>query len=114
MEEAIATNKSFLSSIKDLLKLDQVASKKINSLIATCREGVRETKITHSHKTIEIIQNAEKSLVNEYRVDDQPSPSAPQKQPFNLPSPTSIEELKTPPFENLLKSLWATRSKINN
>ncbi|KAL7248233.1 hypothetical protein ACSBR2_003026 [Camellia fascicularis] len=111
MEEAIATNKSSLSSIEDLLKLDQDASKKINSLIATCREGVREMEITHSHKSIEIIQNAEKSLVNEYRVDDQPSPSAPQKQPFNLPCPTSIEELKTPPFEDLLKSFWATRSK---
>ncbi|CAL5388085.1 unnamed protein product [Camellia sinensis] len=111
MEEEIATNKSFLSSIEDLLKLDQDASKKINSLIATCREGVREMEITHSHKTIEIIQNAEKSLVNEYRVDDQHSPSAPQKQPFNLPCPTSIEELKTPPFEDLLKSFWATRSK---
>ncbi|KAF5955017.1 hypothetical protein HYC85_007873 [Camellia sinensis] len=68
MEEAIATNKSFLSSIDDLLKLDQDASKKINSLIATCREGVRETEITHFYKTIEIIQNAKKSLVNEYRV----------------------------------------------
>ncbi|CAL5334847.1 unnamed protein product [Camellia sinensis] len=111
MEEEIATNKSFLSSIEDLLKLDQDASKKINSLIAACREGVREMEITHSHKTIEIIQNAEKSLVNEYRVDDQHSPSAPQKQPFNLPCPTSIEELKTPPFEDLLKSFWATRSK---
>ncbi|KAI8013900.1 Kinesin-like protein KIN-5D [Camellia lanceoleosa] len=111
MEEAIATNKSFLSSIEDLLKLDQDASKKINSLIATCCEGVREMEITNSHKTIEIIQNAEKSLVNEYRVNDQPSPSAPQKQPFNLPRPTSIEELKTPPFEDLLKSFWATRSK---
>ncbi|KAI8014469.1 putative F-box/LRR-repeat protein [Camellia lanceoleosa] len=45
------------------------------------------------------------------KVDNHHSLSAPQKQPFTLPRPTSIEELKTPPFEDLLKSSRATRSK---
>ena len=45
---------------------------------------------------------------------DQPSHWAQQKQPFDLPSASSIEDLKTPAFEELLKSYQGTRViKIN-
>lgn len=34
---------------------------------------------------------------------EEPSSSTPRKRPFNLPSTASIEELKTPAFEELLR-----------
>ncbi|PSR98217.1 Kinesin-like protein [Actinidia chinensis var. chinensis] len=113
MEELDDANNSFLLSIEDLLKLDLDASKKINYLIAPCRAKTREMETTHSHKTLEIIQNAERCLIHKYKVD-QPSHWAQQNQPFDLPSASSIEDLKTHGFEELLKSYQGTRvTKIN-
>ncbi|KAG9150722.1 hypothetical protein Leryth_002881, partial [Lithospermum erythrorhizon] len=37
---------------------------------------------------------------------DEPSCSTPRQRPYNLPSAASIEELRTPAFEDLLKSFW--------
>jgi len=48
-------------------------------------------------------------LLCEIQVDE-PSCSTPRKRPFNLPSVSSIEELRTPPFEELLKSFWDSKS----
>lgn len=45
---------------------------------------------------------------------DEPSCSTPRKRLFNLPSVSSIEELRTPSFEELLKSFWDARSKQAN
>ena len=41
---------------------------------------------------------------------DEPSCSTPRKRSFNLPSVASIEELRTPAFEELLKSFWDAKS----
>jgi kinesin family protein 11 len=41
---------------------------------------------------------------------DEPSCSTPRKRSFNLPSIASIEELRTPAFEDLLRSFWDGRS----
>ena len=41
---------------------------------------------------------------------DEPSCSTPRKRPFNLPSVSSIEELRTPSFEELLRSFWDAKS----
>lgn len=41
---------------------------------------------------------------------DEPSCSTPRKRSFNLPSVASIEELRTPAFEELLKTFWDARS----
>ncbi|XP_058214958.1 kinesin-like protein KIN-5D [Rhododendron vialii] len=107
MDESDEASKSCLSSIENLLRLDQDTTKKINSFITPCRDGALEMEIAVSHKTIEVVQNAQKCLIDEYMVDELPR-STPQKQPFDLPSTTSIEELKTPAFESL-KSHWDTR-----
>ena len=48
-------------------------------------------------------------LVYETQVDE-PSCSTPRSRPFNLPSVSSIEELRTPPFEELLKSFRDSKS----
>ena len=41
---------------------------------------------------------------------DEPSCSTPRRRSINLPSIASIEELRTPAFEELLKSFWEARS----
>jgi kinesin family protein 11 len=41
---------------------------------------------------------------------DEPSCSTPRKRSFNLPTIASIEELRTPAFEELLKSIWDAKS----
>lgn len=43
---------------------------------------------------------------------DQPSCSTPRKREFNFPSVSSIEELRTPSFEELLNSFWDSKSSI--
>lgn len=48
-------------------------------------------------------------LLCEIQVDE-PSCSTPRKRTFNLPSVSSIEELRTPSFEELLKSFWDAKS----
>lgn len=40
---------------------------------------------------------------------DEPSCSTPKKRAFNLPSIASIEELRTPAFEELAKTFWDSR-----
>lgn len=41
---------------------------------------------------------------------DEPTCSTPKKRSINLPSVTSIEELRTPAFDELLKSFWDQKS----
>lgn len=41
---------------------------------------------------------------------DEPSCSTPRKRSINIPSLTSIEELRTPPFEELLQAFWEAKS----
>lgn len=107
-EESDAANKSLLSSVENLLKLDQDTTKKINLFISPYREGAIEMEIAVSRKTIEVVQNTHKCLIDEYMVDELPR-STPQKQLVDIPSITSVEELKTPALE-LLKTNWDTRS----
>ncbi|MBA0850506.1 hypothetical protein Goshw_000404 [Gossypium schwendimanii] len=94
--------------------LDRDACGNMNSMIIPCCEELRELKGGHYHKIVEITDNAGKCLEEEYMVD-KPSCSTPTKRAFNLPSMSSIEELKTPPFEELLKLFWEAKSaKVAN
>ncbi|GMI97031.1 hypothetical protein like AT3G45850 [Hibiscus trionum] len=107
-------NNSCLTSIDQSLQLDHEACGNMNSMITPCCEELREVKGGHYHKTVEITENAGKCLEEEYMVD-KPSCSTPRKRAFNLPSMSSIEELKTPPFEELLKLFWeAKTAKLAN
>ncbi|KAF2283372.1 hypothetical protein GH714_003589 [Hevea brasiliensis] len=108
LEDVDVANNDLLSSIDYSLKLDHDACGNINSLISPCCEDLRELKGGHYHKIVEITDNTGKCLQDEYVVDE-PSCSTPRKRSFNLPSVASIEELRTPAFEELLKSFWDTK-----
>ncbi|XP_021279236.1 kinesin-like protein KIN-5D [Herrania umbratica] len=109
LEDVDAANNSCLTSIDHSLQLDHDACGNMNSMIVPCCEDLRELKGGHYHKIVEITENAGKCLEEEYMVD-KPSCSTPRRRSFNLPSESSIEELKTPPFEELLKLFWEAKS----
>ncbi|CAH8387090.1 unnamed protein product [Eruca vesicaria subsp. sativa] len=96
-------NASLLTSIDNSLKLDNDACDKVNSMIIPCCEDLVELKSDHNHKIVEITDNAGKCLLDEYIVDE-PSCSTPRKRPIDIPSIESIEELRTPASEELLRA----------
>ncbi|CAL0324230.1 unnamed protein product [Lupinus luteus] len=106
LEDADLANKEINSSIDYSLQLDHEACGNLNSMIVPCCGDLRELKGSHYHKIVEITENAGNCLLNEYMMVDEPSGSTPRKRPINLPSVSSIEELRTPSFEELLKSFW--------
>ncbi|KAG5238161.1 hypothetical protein OIU78_007883 [Salix suchowensis] len=109
VEDVDLANNNLLSSIENSLNLDRDACGNFNSMVLPCCEDLREVKGSHHHKIVEITENAGKCLLDEY-VLDEPSCSTPRKRPFNLPTIASIEELRTPAFEELLKSFWDAKS----
>ncbi|VVA20799.1 PREDICTED: kinesin [Prunus dulcis] len=109
LEDVDAADKNLLSSIDHSLQLDHEACGNLNSMIIPCCGDLRELKGGHYHNIVEITENAGKFLLDEYVVDE-PSCSTPRKRSFNLPSIASIEELRTPAFEELLRSFWDGRS----
>ncbi|CAI8592385.1 unnamed protein product [Vicia faba] len=110
VEDAGIANKDINSSIDHSLQLDHEACGNLNSMITPCCGDLRELKGGHYHRIVEITENAGKCLLNEYMVDE-PSCSTPTRRLFNLPSVSSIEELRTPSFEELLKAFWDAKSQ---
>ncbi|KAM0999623.1 hypothetical protein ACFX15_006112 [Malus domestica] len=109
LEDVDIADKNLLSSIDHSLQLDHEACGNLNSMIVPCCGDLRELKGGHYHNIVEITENAGKFLLDEYVVDE-PSCSTPRKRSFNLPSVASIEELRTPAFEELLRLFWDERS----
>ncbi|XP_057955730.1 kinesin-like protein KIN-5D isoform X2 [Malania oleifera] len=109
LDDVDTANKNILSSVDYSLQLDHDARSNLDSMIAPCCGDLRQLKGSHYHKIVEITENAGQCLLEEYTVDE-PSCSTPRKRSFNLPSMASIEELRTPAFEELLKSFWDAKS----
>ncbi|XP_020582997.1 kinesin-like protein KIN-5A [Phalaenopsis equestris] len=102
-------NNGLHSSINSSLKLDHDACANIDSIIVPSRGNLRNLRSGHYHKIVEITNSAGKCLEEEYMVDE-PSCSTPKRRSINFPSVASIEELRTPPFEELLKGFWESKS----
>ncbi|KAE8656849.1 putative nfrkb [Hibiscus syriacus] len=108
LEDVNTENNSCLTSIDHSIQLDRDACGNMNAVIFPSCDDLRNLKGGHYHKIVEITENAAKCLDDEYMVD-KPSCSTPRKRSFNLPSVSSIDELKTP-FEELLKFSWEAKS----
>ncbi|KAJ6799278.1 kinesin-like protein KIN-5A isoform X1 [Iris pallida] len=113
LEDVDLASKDLLSSIDHSLKLDHDACANIDSMIVPCCGELRDLRSGHYHRTVEITEDAGKCLEEEYVVDE-PSCFTPRRRSINLPSVASIEELRTPAFEELLKSFWDKSSKQAN
>ncbi|TVU18121.1 hypothetical protein EJB05_34194 [Eragrostis curvula] len=101
-------NKALLSSIDSSLKLDHDACTNIGSILTPCHGEMSDLKGEHHSKVVEITDNAGKCLEEEYLVDE-PSCSTPRRRQIDLPSVESIEELRTPDYDELLKSFRESR-----
>ncbi|KAE8693137.1 P-loop containing nucleoside triphosphate hydrolases superfamily protein isoform 2 [Hibiscus syriacus] len=107
LEDVDTANNSCLTSIDR-----SMWEHELHDLALLC--GIEGTEGWSLPQDCRITENAGKCLEEEYMVD-KPSCSTPRKRAFNLPSMTSIEELKTPPFEELLKVFWEGKSgKLGN
>uniref|UniRef100_A0A0D9ZTH3 Kinesin motor domain-containing protein n=2 Tax=Oryza TaxID=4527 RepID=A0A0D9ZTH3_9ORYZ len=111
LEEIDIANKALLSSIDSSLKLDHDACANIGSIIKPCHEEISELKGGHYHRVVEITENAGKCLEEEYLVDE-PSCSTPRRRQIDLPSMESIEQLRTPDYDELLKSFRESRASL--
>ncbi|MFQ6638823.1 hypothetical protein Gotur_015203 [Gossypium turneri] len=109
LEDVDTANNSCLTSIDHSLQLDRDACGNLNSMISPCCDDLRGLKSGHYDKIVEITENASQCLEDEYMMD-KPSCSTPRKRSFNLPSVSSIDELRTPPFDELLKLFWEAKS----
>ncbi|XP_073064697.1 kinesin-like protein KIN-5D [Primulina eburnea] len=109
IEDADIESKNLLSSIDSSLQLDREACTNLDSMIVTCCGDLQELNSGHHHKILEITENAGKCLIEDYAVDQQCC-STLKKRAINIPSISSIEELRTPSFEELLKSFWDAKS----
>ncbi|RRT52674.1 hypothetical protein B296_00050317 [Ensete ventricosum] len=122
LQKEMSTVHDFTCSVKDQWKIymDETENHFVEDTAAVesgkhgLEEGVQnwELKSGHYHKIVEITDNTGKCLEEEYVLHvpqqfhqvDVPSCSTPQRRTINLPSVASIEELRTPAFEELLKS----------
>ncbi|KAK9022334.1 hypothetical protein V6N11_002607 [Hibiscus sabdariffa] len=86
----------------------------MNSMIFPCCDDLRNLKGGHYHKIVEITENTSKCL-KEYMVKAIKTPILLDSKEFNLLSVSSIDELKTPPLEELLKLFWEAKfAKLAN
>lgn len=109
LEDIDIANKALLSSIDSSLKVDHEACANIVSVLTPCHGEMTELKGAHYHKVMEITRNAGKCLEEEYLVDE-PSCSTPRRREIDLPSAESIEELRTPDYDELLRSFRESRA----
>lgn len=109
-----------MAAVNDSLVLDCENKKEIDSVTTLCLDQLKLIQEKHGKSISDIRSQAEKSLVNDYLVDNNHTSSTPKKRVIVVPSLASIEEMRTPAYEiykedntaeNTLK-LTLTESKI--
>uniref|UniRef100_A0ACD5TYJ3 Uncharacterized protein n=1 Tax=Avena sativa TaxID=4498 RepID=A0ACD5TYJ3_AVESA len=113
LEDIDTANKAILSSIDSSLKVDHEACTNIVSVLTPCHGEITELKGAHHNKVVEITENAGKCLEEQYLVDE-PSCSTPRRRQIDLPSAESIEELRTPDYNELLRSFRGSRAGLKH
>ncbi|KAL5740666.1 hypothetical protein ACOSP7_029548 [Xanthoceras sorbifolium] len=92
-----------MTSVDDLLMRDHESKKEVDSMTTTCLDQLKLIQEKHGESITCIRNQAEKRLTKDYLVDHHTS-STPKKRIIPVPSLASIEEMRTPSFENLIGS----------
>ncbi|EXB67891.1 125 kDa kinesin-related protein [Morus notabilis] len=105
-----------LTAINDSLLQDQENKKESDSMTALCLDELKSIQEKHGKSISDIRTQAEKCFIKDYMVDQHNS-TTPKKRIVSVPSLTSIEEMRSPAFENVAekKLTWShkhTESKI--
>ncbi|KAH7512980.1 kinesin-like protein KIN-5B [Ziziphus jujuba] len=87
-----------LAAINDSLLLDLENKKEIESMTTLCLDQLDSIQDKHGESISSIRSQAEKSLTKDYLVDENHMPN---KKVIAVPSLASIEEMRSPAFENL-------------
>ncbi|XP_021289171.1 kinesin-like protein KIN-5B [Herrania umbratica] len=89
-----------MAAINDSLRRDHQSKKEIDSLTNLCLDHLKTVQEKHGESISNIRSEAEKCLVKDYLVDHHTN-STPKKRDIVVPSLASIEEMRTPSWENL-------------
>ncbi|OEL24830.1 Kinesin-like protein KIN-5A [Dichanthelium oligosanthes] len=109
IENNDVSSNSLLCSIDGSLKLDHGICENVKSTINTSRGELHDLQSGHHDKTKEISGDAERSLGDDYKVDEATC-STPRRREIKIPSSQLIGELVAPPLEDLVKSFWDSRT----
>ncbi|XVF08039.1 hypothetical protein REPUB_Repub06bG0191100 [Reevesia pubescens] len=100
-----------MAAINDSLLRDHESKKEIDSLTNLCLDQLKTVQENHGESISNIRGEAEKCLVKDYLVDHHTN-TTPKKRDIVMPSLASIEEMRTPSFEEENNS--ENRSKWGN
>lgn len=112
LEDNDVSSEALVCSIDDSLRLDRGVCETVKPIIISSQAQLHDLQRNHHEKTHGISGNANRSLGDDYKVDE-PTCSTPRRREINIPSSQSIEGLATP-LEDLVKSFWdsTTPSKL--
>ncbi|XBH91305.1 hypothetical protein VPH35_082730 [Triticum aestivum] len=108
LEDNDVSSEALVCSIDDSLRLDRGIWETVRPIIAASQTQLGDLQRSHHEKTLGISGNANRSLGDEYKVDE-PTCSTPTRRQINIPSSQSIEGLVTP-LEDLVKSFRDSRT----
>ncbi|KAM0849728.1 hypothetical protein ACQ4PT_053551 [Festuca glaucescens] len=108
LEENDISSKALVCSIDDSLRLDHGICEAVKPIITASQAQLHDLQRSHHEKTLVISGNADRSLGDDYKVDE-PTCSTPRRRQISIPSSQSIEGLVTP-LEDLVKSFWDNRT----
>ncbi|KAM0826231.1 hypothetical protein ACQ4PT_069010 [Festuca glaucescens] len=108
LEENDISSKALVCSIDDSLRLDHGICEAVKPIITASQAQLHDLQRSHHEKTLVISGNADRSLGDDYKVDE-PTSSTPRRRQISIPSSQSIEGLVTP-LEDLVKSFWDNRT----
>eukprot|EP00268_Persea_americana_P005260 TRINITY_DN11765_c0_g1_i2.p1 TRINITY_DN11765_c0_g1~~TRINITY_DN11765_c0_g1_i2.p1 ORF type:complete len:137 (-),score=20.97 TRINITY_DN11765_c0_g1_i2:504-914(-) len=94
----------------DSLSLDKEAKTEIESMLALGFSQLKALKDNHTENTSNIRSQADRYLQKEYLID-QPTCTTPKKQAITVPTLASIEELRTPSFDDILAKMMSEANK---
>ncbi|GLT89628.1 hypothetical protein SLE2022_076050 [Rubroshorea leprosula] len=95
----VARSEEIMAVAKDSLDRDHDSKEEMDCLTSTCLDQLKTIQEQHGQSISTIRNEAEKCLVKDYLVD-QHTDTTPKKRVILVPSLESIEELRTPSYEN--------------
>ncbi|GAV62678.1 LOW QUALITY PROTEIN: Kinesin domain-containing protein/DAP_epimerase domain-containing protein [Cephalotus follicularis] len=89
-----------MTAVKDSLARDRESKEEVDSMTTLCLAQLKSVQEKHGECILNMRNQAENSLTKDYLVD-QHTDATPKKRIIAVPSIASIEEMRTPDFDNL-------------
>ncbi|RWR95465.1 kinesin-like protein KIN-5B [Cinnamomum micranthum f. kanehirae] len=110
VEELNAQAHDLQIAVNNSLSLDKEAKTEIESMLASGFSQLKALQDNHTENTSNIRSQADRYLQKEYLVD-RPTCTTPKKQAITVPTLASIEELRTPSFDDILAKMKSEANK---